>query len=166
MSTKFYVTPSGTYLGGFSEGNPSIPNDAIEVPDAPPDAFHTWDGASWTLSNAQLAAYLADYRWQRETGNIVYSGVPIATDDRSKMLLSSIQKEIADRNDPTHTRAVKTIVGFINLTDAQLSALYAAVIAHVQKCFDSEEATLTLINNNTVTTYAGVEAAFDAAYSA
>ena len=44
---------------------------------------------------------LAEYRWEKETGGIVWNGVPIRTDDRSKMLLSGIQQKIekdADRD--------------------------------------------------------------------
>lgn len=38
---KYFVTPSGTYIGGFDGGEP--PTGAIETPCAPIDARQIWD---------------------------------------------------------------------------------------------------------------------------
>lgn len=43
LVTKFYVDTNGIYLGGFSEGHPEIPMNAVEVPQAPDDANQTYD---------------------------------------------------------------------------------------------------------------------------
>jgi hypothetical protein len=43
-TTKYYVTASGTYLGGY-EANP--PEGAIEVPYAPDHAGQIWNGSGW-----------------------------------------------------------------------------------------------------------------------
>lgn len=164
--TIFYVDATGNYIGGFSEGNPSVPPNAIEVPSAPACSSEIWSGSAWTSPHPLLKDHLADYRWQKETGGITISGLPIRTDDRSKMLLAAIQQEIATTNDPTHTRQTKTTAGFVSLSDAQLSALYLAVISHVQKCFDCEQSLISSIDSSTLTTTQEVEAAFDAAYAA
>lgn len=50
METKFYIDASGNYLGGFSEGNPSIPVGAIEVQSPPPHAWQIYD----TVNNVWL----------------------------------------------------------------------------------------------------------------
>lgn len=42
MSTKYFVTPSGAYIGGFDGADP--PAEAIEVPVPPPRADYLWDG--------------------------------------------------------------------------------------------------------------------------
>lgn len=38
-------------------------------------------------SKADLLSYAADKRWQVETGGLVIGGVPVATDDRSKIMI-------------------------------------------------------------------------------
>jgi hypothetical protein len=45
MSTKFFVSVGGTYIGGFDGVVP--PEGAIEVPTAPADARQVWDGEKW-----------------------------------------------------------------------------------------------------------------------
>jgi hypothetical protein len=109
---------------------------------------------------------LANYRWLKEEGGIVWGGIPIRTDERSRTLLSGIQPKIDRDNDDTITKRVKTEVGFQTLTHAQLKALYADVADHYQKCFDAEDLVIPLIDDGTLTTNAAVEAEFDTQYAA
>lgn len=44
--TKFYVDTQGNYLGGFSEGNLSIPDNAVEIESPPPHGWQKWDSQS------------------------------------------------------------------------------------------------------------------------
>lgn len=46
METRFYRSPAGAYLGGFSGVEP--PENAIEVSAPPRDARATWNGTGWT----------------------------------------------------------------------------------------------------------------------
>ena len=165
MTTTFFIDTNGTYRGGFSGPHGVDTSSWTAVPERPSPG-HTWSGTSWTSTKSSLKDHLADYRWQKETGGITFGGLPVRTDDRSKMLLSAVQQEIATLSDPTHTRVVKTTAGFVTLTDSQLSALYTAVISHVQKCFDCEQSLISSIDSSTLTTTQEVEAAFDAAYAA
>jgi hypothetical protein len=170
MTMKHYINPAGDFFatgyGSFSEGNPNIPQDAIEVPLPPQETGLLWSGSDWVWTKQALKDHLADYRWQKEVGGLVFSGLSIRTDERSRALLSGIQKQIDTDNLPARTRKVKTSSGFYDISDAALSALYAFVVAHVQKCFDCEFTVLADIENNTITTKGAVEAAFDAAYNA
>lgn len=166
---KHYTNPAGDYFaegyGSFSEGNPSIPSDAVEVPSTPVSPGQTWDGTAWSYTKPALLAHLANYRWLKEQGGITWNGVPIRTDDRSQGLLSGIQTKIDREAAPTKTRRIKTVIGFQDLTNAMLSAIYEDVADHVQKCFDSEDATIPGIDDGTLTTPESVESAFDASYA-
>lgn len=48
VETKYYVDMDGKYLGGFSDGNASIPQGAIEVPSAPADARQSYANGVWS----------------------------------------------------------------------------------------------------------------------
>lgn len=165
--TKFYADVNGIYLGGFSEGDSHIPSGAVEVSGPPLEAEgYTWSGSAWVATKAYLINYLAEYRWSKEVDGVTVSGVLIRTDDRSKMLLAAIQPAIQYENNSSRVRKIKTLSGFIELSNAQLAGIYMAVVGHVQKCFDAEYATLVKVNNDTLTTVAGVEAEFNAQYNA
>ena len=57
MTTKYYIDPQGNYIGGFSEGNPSIPQGAIEISAPPPHGWQVYDigNSAWLpLTQEQL----------------------------------------------------------------------------------------------------------------
>lgn len=45
MTTKFYATAAGAYIGAFDGVTP--PDGSVEVSAAPVDARQVWDGAAW-----------------------------------------------------------------------------------------------------------------------
>lgn len=45
MTTKYFVTSTGAYIGAFDGAEP--PAGAVEVPTAPASAFDLWDGEKW-----------------------------------------------------------------------------------------------------------------------
>ena len=47
VATKHFVDGVGNYLGGWSEGNPTIPGGAIEVGTPPDHAAQIWSGTVW-----------------------------------------------------------------------------------------------------------------------
>ncbi len=164
--TTYYVDGSGAYMGGF-EGNHGIDTSLwTEVASPPVSADENWSGVAWVISKDNLKDFLADYRWQKETGGIVWGGVPIRTDERSRSLLSGIQRKIVKEADDFHERRVKTVAGFQTLTNSQLESLYDAVADHIQKCFDIEDAIISLIDSGTLTTEDAVETEFDTQYAA
>ncbi|WP_280790706.1 MULTISPECIES: hypothetical protein [unclassified Mesorhizobium] len=42
--TKYFVDGNGAYLGGFDGEDLELPENGIEVPEAPEDARQIWDG--------------------------------------------------------------------------------------------------------------------------
>lgn len=52
--TKYYVDSEGNYLGGFSDGNKSIPKYAIEVDNAPIHANLKYINGRWVESSEQI----------------------------------------------------------------------------------------------------------------
>lgn len=43
IATEYYIDAEGNYLGGFSQGNPSIPVGAIEIPSPPGHGWQKYD---------------------------------------------------------------------------------------------------------------------------
>jgi len=111
------------------------------------------------LSLAELKAVakqsVADRRWEIETGGVTVSGTVIATDDRSKLLLSSAAEKA--RADSTFTAKWKTADGsWAQLDAVTILAIYAAVFGWVDQCFAREAVLDDLIDA------AADEAALDA----
>ena len=50
MKTLYFVDLNGAYLGGFSEGNPAIPKDAIEVDLPPNNAKDIFKSGEWLVT--------------------------------------------------------------------------------------------------------------------
>ncbi len=107
---------------------------------------------------ADLIGYAANVRWRKEVGGISVGGIPVATDDRSKLLIASARIK-ADSN-PEFTTKWKTGSGFILLDAATIIALSDAVLAHVDACFETEGEVLAAIDAGTITTRDDVDAAF------
>lgn len=107
---------------------------------------------------ADLAGYAADVRWRKETSGILVGGVPVATDDRSKLMIAGARIK-ADAN-PEFTTKWKTDAGFVLIDAATIIAISDAVLAHVDACFETEGEVLTAIDGGTITTRAQVDAAF------
>ncbi|WP_377810631.1 DUF4376 domain-containing protein [Azospirillum sp. A29] len=107
----------------------------------------TWDVEPIPLDEVKATrkAAATDLRWQKETGGIVIAGVPVATDDRSKMLI--LGKRAQAQTDPTAIFRWKAASGeWVDLTGAQIIAIADAVGDHVQACFDREGAIHDLID--------------------
>lgn len=109
-------------------------------------------------SPVDLVAYTANKRWQREVGGITVGGVPVATDDRSKMMLMGAR--IAAVADGNFTTQWKTQAGFVTLDAATIIVMSNAVLAHVDQCFAIEAQVLVDIAGDTITTTEQVDAAF------
>jgi hypothetical protein len=94
-------------------------------------------------------ALIATRRWKAETGGTVINGLPIDTDDRSKLLINGAAMR-ADRN-ADYVLRWKTSQGFVDLTAAQVLAVADAVSEHVQLCFDREDALLVAVADGSIT---------------
>lgn len=63
MTTRYFVTPDGTFVGGFSDADP--PEGALEVPSAPDDARQVWQDGAWKpvqSTKAELRALVSSLR--------------------------------------------------------------------------------------------------------
>ena len=94
-------------------------------------------------------ALIAARRWQAETSGTTFGGMPIDTDDRSKLLINGAALR-ADRS-ADYVLRWKTSQGFVDLTAAQVLAVADAVSEHVQRCFDREDALLVAVADGSIT---------------
>lgn len=109
-----------------------------------------------------ISQHLSAYRFKKENGGIVFNGIPIKTDDRSKLLINGAVNDAILANDPDATRKFKTSTGWVTVTNAQIILIGQMVSAHVQKCFNVEAS----LENTTFETIQELEAAYEAAYAA
>lgn len=106
-----------------------------------------------------LQLYTAEKRWQKETGGFELNGMHIATDDRSKLMLSGVR--VAAEAHPDFTTQWKAADGaFVSLSAPQLVAISNAVLAHVSMCFALEAQVLSQIADGTISDRSQVDVAF------
>ena len=104
-----------------------------------------WTGEGWEkLASAPVIepipepapdwmTLIAARRWAAETGGIVLAGMPVDTDDRSKLLINGAALRAS--RDSNYTLHWKTVEGFIDLPADQVLIMADAVSDHVQACF-------------------------------
>lgn len=110
-------------------------------------------------SRNTLLAHAAEMRWRAETAGISVAGLPVATDDRSKVMLMSARLQAS--TSPSFTIRWKTTDGDFAIIDAAtIITMSDAVTAHVEACFDREADVASAINEGDVTTIAAITAAF------
>ncbi len=125
----------------------------------PPISDATYQAALEAALKASLVAYAADQRWRRETGGISFSGVSVATDDRSKLMLSGAR--IKAQTDPDYETTWFSPDGSETVLDAALIiAVSDAVLAHVDAVFMAFGQIKAQIGSGTITTTAAIDAAF------
>ena len=119
-----------------------------------------WTGSAWEKLAAapepapvpapDWPALIATRRWLAETSGTTFGGMPIDTDDRSKLLINGAALR-ADRS-ADYVLRWKTSEGFVDLPAAQVLAIADAVSEHVQLCFDREDALLSAVADGSITT--------------
>ena len=125
-----------------------------------------WDAGAITVSEPaptpdELKAYLADIRFDAETGGITVDTMEIATDrDSQGKILAARVKAAAG---PDFSTTWKALNGWFVLDAAAIIALSDAALAHVAACFQAEETVSAAIEAGEVTTRVVVDAAFAAA---
>lgn len=108
----------------------------------------------------KIARHLRIYRDRRVYEGVTVGGVRIGTDDRTQMRLMAARVMAAE--DADYSVNWKAESGFVTLDAEAVIALADAVRAHVQKCFDAEEA----IAGAVFVSFETLEGAFDNAYDA
>lgn len=108
-----------------------------------------------------LQEYAAAKRWEKEVGGIEINGLTVATDDRSKTMISGAR--VAAMANPDFTTAWKGSGGeFVPLDASAVVAISDAVLAHVSNCFAIEAQVLADIEAGAITTVEQIDAAFAA----
>ena len=106
-----------------------------------------------------LKSYASYRRWQFEIGGIDFNGVPIATDDRSKLMITG--GRIAADADASWTTIWQGSDGnSYPLNAAAMIAISDAVQAHVSSCFAIYATVISNIDGGTVTSRTQVDAEF------
>jgi hypothetical protein len=114
------------------------------------------------LRQRDLVAYAADKRWRVEVGGISVDGVPVATDDRSKVMV--IGARVAAQASPDWTTVWHGADGqTYPLNAAAMIAISNAVEAHVNATFATFATVKAGIDAGEITTTAAIDAAFAAA---
>lgn len=108
-----------------------------------------------------LVAYAADRRWRKETGGITLAGIPIATDDRSKLMIMGSRLS-AQADAEWSTVWIGADGNAYPIDAATIVQISDAVAAHVNACFAIFVELKAAIEGGTVTTTSQVDAAFAA----
>lgn len=156
MSTVTVIDYSRVGKKGFPlypEAHPEITLPTKEIP-----ASEATPEQAVDIKQA-LTLYAADKRWQKETGGFEFSGLHIATDDRSKIMIAGARE--AAKGYPDFTTPWVTTTGEIALLDAAtIIAISDAVGAHVNNAFGIYAQVLPQIQDGTITDQSQIDAAF------
>lgn len=170
MGTIYFSVNTGGFYS--SDLHSTRPNDAVEISDEDHQSILVAlnEGKVVSLINgiptisdapvtaptiAKLKAYAAAKRYAIETGGVTIDGVTVDTSRESQTMITGATAYVAANPDATIT--FKAVSGWVDLTAAQVTAIGAAVGAHVQACFTAEAAVDTAIDAGTITTTSEID---------
>lgn len=177
LDTKLLSGVADAYPNPMREGEFLIPAFAtdLEPPSLAPNEAAKWDNDHWTVvpvvvdpstgtpEPANLSQYAGNVRWRLETGGtgIVFESafIPLATDRDSQVKVFAARYQVDQ--DPNFTVNWKCPDGAWRMLNA--AAIYTAsnaVLAHIKKCFDTEQTVIQKIDTGEITTVPQVDAAF------
>ena len=143
MSRLIYAEPGASLqqIGG------QCPGGWVVMEGERPSSEHVATAAGqWVIDYAPA---IAARRYEAEIAGITINGLPINTDDRSKLLINGAALEATI--DPAYVMQWKTPDGFVELSGAQVIGIARAIRAHVQACFDREAELLAALEAGTLT---------------
>lgn len=109
----------------------------------------------------RLLSHAANRRWEIEVAGISIGGIPVATDDRSKLLMSAARAKA--KEDVGYSKNWKVAPAqYVTLDADQLVSMADLVEQWVTICFEAEGQVSEKIENGTVTTEAQIDAEFAA----
>ncbi len=118
-----------------------------------------WTGQGWEklskapeqlpLPEPDWLPLIATRRYQAEVSGITLDGLPIETDDRSKLLINGAAARAA--RDSNYILKWKTFEGFVDLPAAQVLIIADAVSDHVQACFNREAELQAAVADGSIT---------------
>lgn len=139
---------SGNVTGVFMRPQPGTAEEGL------PDDHA--DVVGFLSPPVDLRAYAVDKRWRVEIGGTTVNGILVPTDDSAKLKLLGAAMTLADN---ASTPLVIRGVSYGVMSGAQIKALNAAVINHVQATFPVLAAVLASIEAGTIATTAQIDAA-------
>lgn len=132
------------------------------------DEWYTYENEAFTplhpspdtpAEPADLLAYAADLRWQREVGGVTVAAVPVSTDDRSKVMI--VGARVAAAADPEWSTIWHGADGNTYQIDAPaMLAISDAVQAHVNGTFATFATVKAQIEAGAVTTRSEIDTLF------
>lgn len=162
MADKYATfTPDGTLSLRLIKGLHVIPDGAIPVDEKLWLRLIQETDGTWVLGKGgaitkqmpapptieeqqvETAALIAETRYAHEVRGIVFRGMLVDTDDRSKSLIAMAAAKAVRA--PDFVLNWKTSAGFVELDAAQVLDMADAVTEHVQACFGREAALLNLL---------------------
>lgn len=111
-------------------------------------------------TKADLAAYAASRRYEKEVGGIVWNSLLVHTDrdSQGKVIAERLAIEAGERNDPEGWKFADGI--FRLVSNEEFISLSNAIRQHVRDCFAMEALVLAQIEAGAITTTAQIDAAF------
>jgi hypothetical protein len=100
-----------------------------------PSAYFFADGWEMSAKESMKEAY-SNLRWQAETKGIVYNGIEIGTDDRTKTTIL-LKKEMMSKTS-AETFSWKYNGSIIEFDSEDVTKILDAINDYVQKCFEVE----------------------------
>lgn len=156
MSTVTVVDPSRVGKKGFPMHSAAFPEIALPTKEIPASEATPEQAVD---PKQALTLYAADKRWQKETGGFEFNGLHIATDDRSKIMISGARVAAeADQNFTTQWKGADGV--FITLDAPMIIAISNAVSSHVSDCFAIEAQVIAQIDNVSITNTDQIDSAF------
>jgi hypothetical protein len=168
MAQRFYVNEEGYFVGSYDGPDKDMPewlDDLIEVDSPPLD--HTWN---WNFSTSEwsspstttqdLLVYSGGKRWEKENGGFQIGGMHIATDDRSKTMITGA-RIAADANTDFSTPWKTPDGNFTRITAPIIVMISNAMLDHVDACFNKEELISADIVSGAITTTEQIDAAWN-----
>lgn len=120
---------------------------------------------------AELSGRVATHRWRRETGGFAlaapgspFDGAHVRTDEKTELRIGRAARAVADgRTDPVRWQMADRF--FVTLGPAEITAIDAAITAHIEACFarhDAIQQALTAAATAPDATAADIIATYDA----
>lgn len=123
------------------------PTKTVPVEDGIPQTDHP---------GMTLEEYAAAKRWEYEVSGITFNNIRVATDDRSKMLISGA-REAALKDENFKTKWKSQNGEFIELSSIEIIEISDLVLSHISNCFELESIIISKIENGEIENYQDID---------